>query len=115
MPPDVPKYLEDIIDAGGFIITATSGVTYENFTKDRTLRQAVERNFEIIGEALNRLGRVDEQTAARIAHRERIIAFRNILIHGYDHVDSEVVWQVIRNNLPELVAQADALLHEGKE
>ncbi|MEE9295433.1 MAG: HepT-like ribonuclease domain-containing protein [Phycisphaerae bacterium] len=112
MPLEVPKWLEDIRDAGAFILSATSGKTFDGFVTDRLLRQAVERNFEIIGEALSRLTRTDEQTAHRISHAKRIIAFRNILIHGYDHIDLEVVWNVVQNNLPELVAQVESLLRE---
>ncbi len=76
------------------------------------LRSAVERQFEIIGEALNRLGRFDEATASRISERKRIVAFRNILIHGYDLVDEQVVWDVVQKDLRGLRREVEMLLLE---
>ena len=74
------------------------------------LRAAVERQFEIIGEAMARLARVDEQIVAGIDHNRRIIAFRNILIHRYADVDDRLVWNVVETNLPTLVRDIKALL-----
>ena len=70
----------------------------------------MERNFEIIGEALNRIGRIDPETAERIGDNQRIIGFRNILIHGYDVVDYEVVWLIVRDNVPGLLEKVNYLL-----
>ena len=74
------------------------------------LRAAVERQFEIIGEAMARLARVDEQIVAGIDHYRRIIDFRNILIHRYADVDDRLVWNVVETNLPTLVRDIKALL-----
>lgn len=112
MPPDVPKWLEDIRDAASYILEATKDQTQEALADDRTLRQAVERNFEVIGEALNRIGRSDDSILTRLTDHRRIIAFRNILIHGYDSIDVEIVWQVIRHRLPQLLSEVEALLQE---
>ena len=76
------------------------------------IRSAVERNFEIIGEALNRIRRTDPATAARIPEHDEIIAFRNLLIHGYDVIDHVQVWQVIEADLPRLQEQVQKLLQE---
>jgi uncharacterized protein with HEPN domain len=76
------------------------------------LRSAVERQFEITGEALVQLARVDEQFAAQVTEYRRIIAFRNILIHGYARVDDRLVWDVIESKLPTLSRDIDALLQE---
>ena len=80
------------------------------FKQDRLLRQAVERNFEIIGEALRRLEKDDPDTAARIADYRRIIAFRNVLIYGYDVIDPAIVWSAITDDLTPLLRDVQALL-----
>ncbi|UCH26532.1 MAG: DUF86 domain-containing protein [Trueperaceae bacterium] len=112
MQPRSPGYLEDIRDATAFILEVTRSKTLEDYRDDRILRQAVERNFEIIGEAVRRLDQHDPHTAARLSDYRRIIAFRNVLIHGYDLVDHALVWEVITNQAPILVSEVEALLHE---
>ena len=108
-----PKLLADIRDAAAFVRQATQDKTLADYRADRLLRQAVERNFEIIGEAVGRLARVDAETATRIGDHAEIISFRNILIHGYDLVDDALVWQVITANLPTLEAEVAALIAEA--
>jgi uncharacterized protein with HEPN domain len=100
MQPKSPKLLEDIRDAAAFILEVAEGVTLDVYRRDRRLRNAVERNFEIIGEAIKRLAQIDRQTADRIGDYRQIIAFRNILIHGYDLVDHALVWSAIENQVP---------------
>jgi len=105
-----PKLLADIRDAAAFVRQATQGKSLDDYRRDRLLRHAVERNFEIIGEAVGRLARQDPTTAARIGDYAQIISFRNVLIHGYDLIDDAQVWQVITMNLPTLEAEVTALL-----
>jgi uncharacterized protein with HEPN domain len=107
-----PKLLEDIRDAAAFVRQATHGKTLDDYRGDRLLRQAVERNFEIIGEAVGRLAQVDPGVAAKIGQYAEIISFRNLLIHGYDLVDDAQVWDVIRQDLPTLEAEVIALLED---
>ena len=78
----------------------------------RWLFQGRQRSFVVIGEAMNRIGRSDEAIVARLTDHRRIIAFRNILIHGYDNIDVEIVWQVIQHHLPRLLSEVQALLQE---
>ncbi len=112
MQPKTPKLLADVRDAAAFIMQITSGKTLEAYRADRLLRQAVERNFEIIGEAVGRLARIDPEIAARIGDHPQIIAFRNVLIHGYDLIDDAHVWRVITSDLPRLEQQVSEILSE---
>jgi uncharacterized protein with HEPN domain len=105
-----PKLLEDIRDAAAFVREACQNRTLEDYRQDRLLRQAVERNFEIIGEAVGRLAKIDSATAARIGDYQQIISFRNLLIHGYDLIDESRVWEVIQQSLPTLEAEVTSIL-----
>lgn len=110
MQPQSPKLLEDIRDAAGFIQEVANGKSLADYDADRLLRQAIERNFEIIGEAIKRLAQYDAETAARIDDYRQIIAFRNVLIHGYDLVDHALVWSVIESQIPTLLRDVETLL-----
>jgi uncharacterized protein with HEPN domain len=104
------KWLEDIRDAAAFISQVTHGQSLEAYAADRLLRQAVERNFEIIGEAIKRLAQHDPDIAARITQYTQIIAFRNVLIHGYELVDHSLVWSTVQTQLPVLLRDVAAIL-----
>ena len=103
-------YLFDIQRAAALLQGFIRRKTFVDYQADVMMRSAVERQFEIIGEAMNKLAGVDEETARRISEYERIIAFRNILIHGYAVVDDRLVWDVAQTNLPVLAKEVDALL-----
>ncbi|MDZ4146071.1 MAG: HepT-like ribonuclease domain-containing protein [Burkholderiales bacterium] len=111
MHPRAPKLLEDIRSAADFVKNATDGLALQEFKQNRLLRQAVERNFEIIGEAMRRLEKDDPDTAARITDYRRIIAFRNVLIHGYDVIDPAIVWSAVEVDLAPLLADVQVLLN----
>ena len=82
MQPRTPKLLDDIRDAAAFIVEVTRDIPEDDYQRNRMLRQSIERNFEIIGEAMRRLNNHDPATANRITEAGPIIAFRNVLIHG---------------------------------
>ena len=105
-----PKLLEDIRNAAEFVKAQTDGLTLEQFKESRLLRQAVERNFEIIGEAIRRLEKDDPAIATRITNYRHIIAFRNVLIHGYDVIDPAIVWSAIADDLGRLLDDVKALM-----
>ena len=115
-PERTPRTLAQVKDAVSFVPSVTDGRTLEEYAGDRLLRQAVERNLEIIGEAVGRLRRGDPETASRLSEHERIMAFRNVLIHGYDLIDDALVWDTIQTKLPVLLSEVEGLLDEsGKE
>jgi uncharacterized protein with HEPN domain len=106
--------LLDIEDAAKYIIDDTAKVSYQGFLSDRRLRQAVERNFINIGEAINRLRRRDPETVLRISRVPEIVGMRNILTHGYDEVKYDRVWRTIKEHLPLLLEEIQTLLEEGE-
>lgn len=107
------ELLEDIREAAAFIRQATQGKTLEEYKADQLLRYAIERCFEIIGEAVGRLTRLDPRMKTRIVDHARIISFRNVLIHGYDLVNHAQVWQVISEYLPALESDVESLLNDS--
>ena len=107
MPPSTRKLLLDITlsceEISGFI----EGKDFEDFTKNRLLQLALEREFEIIGEALARLERIDQENLTeKIPEYRRIIGFRNIIAHGYDIIDDAALWDFAKNRVPELLEKA---------
>jgi len=104
------KYLFDIKQAADLLADFTRGKSFADFQGDPMLRSAVERQFEIIGEALTKLAKIDQKTAAMISEHRRIIAFRNILIHGYAQIDDRLVWGVLDSKLPALSQEVEKLL-----
>jgi len=110
MRPESRKYLWDALQAGQRVARFVEGKNFEDYESDELLRSAVERQFEIVGEALSQLNKIDAGTAATIPEVGRIIAFRNILMHGYASVDDRLVWGVIERSLPALIAELQSLL-----
>ena len=113
MKPEAQKYLHDIWRAVELLTDFTAGKTFADYELDAMLRAAVERQFEIIGEATAKLARHDEALVTRIDDYRRIVAFRNILIHGYADVDERLVWDVVEAKLPILRRDVEALLGAG--
>jgi len=113
MPHDPRKSLEDMRRAADFLVKMTAGRSREDYRTDELFRSAIERKFEIIGEALNRIHKADAILATRITAYRQIISLRNILIHGYDIVDDELIWNIVEVNLPDLKQQIDQILAEN--
>ncbi len=106
------RYLSDVLFAADLLNNFTTGKAFADYTSDPILRSATERQFGIIGEAISKLARVDEATASRISEYQRIISFRNILIHRYDTVNDRIVWSALQSRLPVLVSEIEVLLAE---
>lgn len=112
-PHDTRKYLYDIALASDLITQFVAGKNLSDYKNDALLRSGVERQFEIIGEALNQALRHDPTLTAMISSAPRIISFRNRLIHRYSAVSDEVVWGVIETSLPVLTREVKMLLKDS--
>ena len=110
MQHDSRAYLHDVITAAENIRNFVQARSFEEYRDDIVIRSAVERQFEIVGEALARISRCDPELAARIPNLRDIVDFRNIIAHGYDVVDDEIVWDIIENHLPALIRNCRAIL-----
>lgn len=110
MKDEVFAHLHDIVQAGEAVKEFVKGRSFADYTADEQLRSAVERKFEIMGEALNRIRRDESSVLEHIRDHRDIISFRNILIHGYDTIDDLIVWGVIEEGLDNLIKDAQALL-----
>ena len=110
---EAQKYLFDIQQAANRIARFCEGKNFADYRSDELLRSAVERQFEIMGEALSQLAKHDPKLAERIKDHRKIIAFRNILIHAYATVDDRIVWGVVEGDLPALRASLKQLLPDA--
>jgi uncharacterized protein with HEPN domain len=115
MKSQTKKLLLDVVEAGRSIQARCEGHSFAEYEADRWFRRTVEREFEIVAEALNRLDHVDPAVAAAISELSRIVAFRNRIIHGYDTVDDATVWGVVESHLPRLLEEIEKLLGEQGE
>lgn len=113
MPRDPRAYLWDARRAVALIIEFVDDRSWVDYEADAMLRSAVERQFEIVGEALGQLARVAPELAARVPDLPRIVAFRNLLIHGYAAIDDRLVWEVAIERTAPLLAVLDGLLGGG--
>jgi len=112
MRRDARAYLWDAQAAVDRILEFTRGRSLDDYLADAMLRAAVERQFEILGEALTQLRRVAPAIAQRIPDLGEIVDFRNLLIHGYATVDHGTVWRTVEDDLALLHNQLGALLSE---
>lgn len=110
MQPETRKYLHDIQVACRKLEKFTVGRSLTDYQADEFLQSAVERQFEVIGEALARLHKIDASLAESIPDFRRIISFRNILIHGYATIRHDTVWGVVQSDLPVLTRCVTELL-----
>jgi uncharacterized protein with HEPN domain len=112
MQRDPRAFLWDVRESILAIQTFTAGMDCAAYANNDMAQSAVERKFEIIGEALNQLAKLDAALAARIPDLAQIVAFRNQLIHGYATVNASTVWNVAQNALTPLLDTVQTLLAE---
>lgn len=112
MERDPRAYLWDVQQAADAIERFVVGLDAASYAQNEMIHTAVERKFEIIGEALNRLSKLSPDLAGRVPHLSEIIGFRNVLIHGYATIDHARVWEIVETSLPALRNAVSALLAE---
>ena len=106
----VPGWLTDAVPACELLVDFTHGKTVTDYAGDALLRSAVERQFEIVGEALRVTLQHQPELAASITDVRAIVAFRNQLTHAYSAVDSATVWGLLERRVPQLQAEVTQLL-----
>jgi len=110
MSPEVKELIEDVLRNGEVIREFAREHDFEGYCQDAKTRLAVERSFEIIGEALNRIKKIDQDVLESIRDYRSIISFRNILAHGYDHIEDRIVWGIIQTDLETLLEDVKGLI-----
>lgn len=108
MPRREPSaFVWDVLDASRSLTSMFAGMTQDQYLQDKVRRLAAERLLITIGEAMNRLSSADPGMASELGDVGPIVAFRNVLVHGYFKIDHATVWEVIQNRLPILLANAE--------
>lgn len=113
MQPRAAALLWDLVNAAQRIQGFVAGKAWDDYASDLLLRSAVERQFEIAGEAMGVLRDLDPETANQVPNVHRIVGMRNVLIHGYAEVNDLTVWRTATENLDEVVEAVSALLAEA--
>lgn len=109
MSKDPNLFLKHIQDECSFLISATQNIDYNSFFKDETLKRAAVRSLEIIGEATKKI-----PSEFKVKHKniqwKNMAGMRDRLIHDYMGVNYSIVWDVLKNKIPELKNQIDRVL-----
>lgn len=109
MPRELAQYVLDLEAACREIQSFTQGMSREEYEADLKSQRAVERDFTIIGEAIARIREHFPEAISRLPEANKIVAFRNVLVHQYSSVDNDDVWSAIQVKIPELLPQIEAL------
>ena len=112
MDDRINKHLHDILYAINEVKSffGDKPKYFEEFCDDLCLRRAVERDIEIIGEAMNRILKEDSNIA--ITNSRKIVDARNYIIHGYDSLSADILWSIVINHLPKLKEEVQSLLEQ---
>lgn len=113
MDERIEKYLFDIkiaTDEIELFLQQLSSLSFNEYKQNLLLKRAIERELEIIGEAMNRIIKIDADFIQKIEEAKSIISLRNFIIHAYDSVSDENIWAIIQNHLPKLKQQVETLL-----
>jgi uncharacterized protein with HEPN domain len=110
MQPEAKKYLYDVLKACEAILDFTRDKGFEDYDRDLMLRSAVERQFMIVGEALNKAQKLDDDVREHIKALQDIVSLRNVIAHGYAVVENVTIWGILQADVPDLYQQVKALL-----
>lgn len=110
MERDIDTHLFDVLENCKRIREFVGKLDFNAYSRDELVKSAVERRFINIGESLSRLKQLDLILFGKIANAQRIVGFRNVLVHGYESISDRLVWGIIEENLPELQATCEELL-----
>ena len=110
MRRDPAPFLWQAVEAADKVLDNVRGKDFEEVTGDDVLTGFLERQLITVGEALSQLARLFPEVADEIPQLPEVVAFRNILVHGYSEIQWTTVWRVIQEDLPSLRAQLQALL-----
>lgn len=103
-------FILDILNSTDKILKYTQDITFEEFLQDEKTIEAVERNFEIIGEAAKFIPDEIKEKFGNIPFN-KIISLRNKIIHNYFGIDYELLWNIIKNRLPELKKEIEKIIN----
>ena len=113
MQLEILKYLHDInISINSIFDYLGEKRDFNQYKANKLLRRGIEREFEIIGEAVNRILKSDENI--NLTNAKRIVSLRNWVIHGYDKVDDTIIWGIISHDVPLLKTEVEQLLNSDK-
>lgn len=102
MTSEMTRRLRDAIAACDAISDYTAGMDASAFELDSVVRDAVAYRFTVLGEALNRVVRIDESVGLTVPELRQIIGLRNRVVHEYDAIDDEILWDIVQSKLPDL-------------
>jgi uncharacterized protein with HEPN domain len=105
-------FLWDIQQACRAVRDFVWGADLAAYEANAMMRSAVERQLQNIGEAVSQLSKVDAELASRIPRQRQLVAFRNVLAHGYAGLNNAQVWRIAHENLPELEGHVNDLIAE---
>jgi uncharacterized protein with HEPN domain len=111
MDNEIKTWLYDVLQSIDEIDSYYDGKPriFKEYSSEIKTKRAIERNLEIIGEAVNRILRKDKKF--KLDNAERIIGTRNRIIHGYDKISDDLIWSIVINHLPKLKEEVSRLLN----
>ena len=111
MPRAYKAYLKDILDAISKIENYTNDIAFDDFVADELIKDGFVRNLEVIGEAVKNIPE-DVKDKKPEVEWKKIAGLRDILIHDYFGIDEDIVWDAVKNKLPELKEKINGILSE---